>query len=428
MIIDIKPEETGGEIRIPPSKSISHRAIFAASLANGTSRLTNVMLSEDIRATVDAARSFGAEITAEPEEDGLFTLMVTGTPEPRTQDCLINCGESGSTVRFLIPLAAIDADNTVITGTGRLAERPLEPVISILEKQGFSIEKGDAELPLILTGKLKPGRFELRGDVSSQFITGLMLALPLLDGDSEIVLTTPLQSRPYVDITVAILEQFGIEIEKINDDHYRVQGNQAYRPNSLEIEGDFSQAAFWLVNGTINRKTICTGLPETSVQGDFAVIDILKRADAAVTWDSGRETWTAEPRQTRSFHLDAADVPDLVPVLAVLAALSSGTSEIYNAERLRHKESDRLQAVTDLLTALGAECTMTGDGLIIEGGREFTGGEVDSFRDHRIAMSTAVASGRAGSDVVLFDAQCVAKSWPGFWEDFRDAGGEFREK
>lgn len=427
MIIEIKPEETGGEIQIPPSKSISHRAVFAASLANGTSRITNIMLSDDIKATIEAARSFGAEIIAEPEEDGLFTLMITGTPEPRTRDCLIDCGESGSTVRFLIPLAAVDADNTVITGGGRLPERPLGPIVRILKEQGFSVDQGEKELPLIMSGELKSGRFELPGDVSSQFITGLMLALPLLEGDSEIVLTTPLESRPYVEITIDILAKFGIEIQERSDRVYFIEGSQAYKPNSLEVEGDFSQAAFWLVNGTINKETVCLGLPEHSVQGDYAVIDILRRTDASIEWDPKRRAWIATPEPTRSFRLDAADIPDLVPVLSVAAALSPGKTEIHNAARLRRKESDRLESVRQMLAAFGASCTATADGLIIEGGSGFTGADIKSYSDHRIAMAAAIASGRASDPVFIDHAECVAKSWPGFWEDFEDCGGAVEE-
>ena len=427
MIIEIKPEETGGEIQIPPSKSISHRAVFAASLANGTSRITNIMLSDDIKATIEAARSFGAEIIAEPEEDGLFTLMITGTPEPRTRDCLIDCGESGSPVRFLIPLAAVDADNTVITGGGRLPERPLGPIVRILKEQGFSVDQGEKELPLIMSGELKSGRFELPGDVSSQFITGLMLALPLLEGDSEIVLTTPLDSRPYVEITIDILAKFGIEIQERSDRVYFIEGSQAYKPNSLEVEGDFSQAAFWLVNGTINKETVCLGLPEHSVQGDYAVIDILRRTDASIEWDPKRRAWIATPEPTRSFRLDAADIPDLVPVLSVAAALSPGKTEIHNAARLRRKESDRLESVRQMLAAFGASCTATAVGLIIEGGSCLTGADIKSYSDHRVAMAAAIASGRASDPVFIDHAECVSKSWPGFWEDFEDCGGAVEE-
>lgn len=426
MITEITPEETGGEVTIPPSKSYSHRAIFAASLANGTSRLTNLILSNDIRATIEACRDLGADIEAEAEEDGLFTLMITGTPHPKADNCLINCHESGSTIRMLIPIAAIDADNAVLIGEGRLTERPLGPIIDLLREKGVSAENQERQLPLILNGHLEPGVFELPGDISSQFVTGLLFALPLLDGDSEIRITSKMQSAPYINMTIAVIEQFGIEIDKVSAELYRIPGNQHYKPNSFEIEGDFSQAAFWLVNGAVNGRTELYGLPEESIQGDFQVIDILRKSDAQISWDPDKKAWISEPSKTRSFRLDASDVPDLIPPLSVFAALSEGQTEIFNAARLRIKESDRLMAVSKMLSAYGVEVVEKEDSLIIRGQERLDGCTIDSFHDHRIAMSAAIASGRADGPVYIENSEAVSKSWPNFWDEFEDAGGQFK--
>ncbi len=425
MNVEIKPEETGGEIHIPPSKSISHRAVIAASLANGTSRIDHVMLSRDIKATVEAVKMYGAEVTAEQEEDGLFTLLVTGTPEPQAHDCLIDCEESGSTVRFLLPILALDADNAVVTGQGRLPERPLKPIIDILEQQNFSCERGEKELPLILSGKLSSGRFEMQGNVSSQFITGLFFALPLLEGDSTITITSPLESKPYVQITLSILQEFGIDIQVQDDEHYFIPGGQAYRPTSLEVEGDFSQAAFWLVNGLINKKTVCLDLPSHSVQGDFAVIELLRKAGGKIEWEDG--AWTAYPSNTHGFSCSVTDTPDLFPVLAVLAALSNGSSELTGGARLRFKESDRIAATGNMIRALGGHAQDEPEGMRLSGVSAFQSAVVDSQGDHRIAMAAAVASGRSNGSVQILDAGAVAKSYPGFWDDFEEAGGIFHE-
>lgn len=424
MIIEIKPEETGGEILIPPSKSYSHRAVFAASLANGTSKIENIIMSNDIRASIEACKALGAEIIAEPGEDGLFTLMITGTPDPGAENCFINCEESGSTVRMLIPIVAIDADNAVITGEGRLVERPLSPIVNCLSEKGVEFESGDKQLPLIITGKLESGTFRLPGNISSQFVTGLLFALPLLEGDSVIELDQPPESKPYIDMTIGVLETFGVEVKQVSPTRYEIEGGQSYKPNRYVVEGDFSQGAFFLVNGAVNKKTVLKGLPETSIQGDSAIIGIMKDAGCRVYYDKEKSAWVSEPSDVKAFSMDARQAPDLVPPVSVLAALSGGTCEITGAGRLRIKESDRLRALHAMLKAFGVDVDEHMEGLTIKGQKSLDSCTVDSFGDHRIAMSAAVASGRAIGPVIVEKADAVSKSWPSFWDDFEDLGGK----
>lgn len=428
MNIEIKPEETGGNIYIPPSKSISHRAIIAASLANGRSRIDHVLLSEDVKATLEAVKLIGAEIEAEQEtEDGLFTLFITGNPEPQTHDALIDCEESGSTLRFLIPIIAIDAENTVLIGKGRLPDRPLQPYFDIFDSQGFEYEVDDKYLPLILNGELEPGEFKLKGDISSQFITGLLFALPLLDGDSRIILTTELESRPYVNLTLKVLSEFGINIEEVSDREFFIPGDQNYRPTSMIINGDYSQAAFWFVNGLINKETILKDLSDKTFQGDFMITSIINDNGGNVIYNSQRNDWTSSPAKFKAFNVNVSDHPDLVPILAIAAGLAEGTSRISGINRLKYKESNRVKSTLAMLDSYGISGYTEDDTLVIEGKDYFTGGTVDSFGDHRIAIAAAIGSGRATGDVIITEAQCVNKSYPNFWEDFHAAGGVFNE-
>lgn len=428
MNIEINPKSTGGTVFIPPSKSVSHRAIIAAALANGTSRIDHVLLSQDIKATLEAIKDFGASFRTEPEEQpNLFTVYITGTNDPKTRDILIDCVESGSTLRFILPIIALDSENTVITGKEGLAQRPIDPYLDIFDEQGFEYEKGENNLPLILTGELKPGTFKFRGDISSQFITGLLFALPLLDKDSEIILTTKLESKPYVTLTIEVLEEFGIEIEKISDTHYIIPGDQSYRPTSMSIQGDFSQAAFWFVNGLINSKTRLENLPVSSNQGDYQIINILNSIGGKISFDKKDSTWSSLKEETENFTIDVKDTPDLVPILSIVAALSEGYTTLTGIKRLRLKESDRVLSTITMLENFGVDVAHKEDSIVIKGQKQFNSAVIDSFNDHRIAITAAIASGRATGKVTILEAQCVNKSYPNFWEDFKSLGGDFNE-
>jgi 3-phosphoshikimate 1-carboxyvinyltransferase len=311
------------------------------------------------------------------------------------------------------------------TGRGRLAERPIAAYADICRRQGLGWESGGG-LPVTVQGRLQPGRFSLRGDVSSQFLSGLLFALPLLPGDSTIMITTPLESKGYVDLTLAALAGFGISASHHEYREFHIRGSQTYKPRDYTVEGDFSQAAFWLVAGTIGAAVKCRGLSETSLQGDKVITGLINTAGGAIRLADG--VFTASPAVTRGTIIDAADCPDLVPVLAVLASLSQGETRIIRAGRLRIKESDRLASTARELSKLGADIREEADSLIIQGKPELNGGAVDSWQDHRIAMALAIASVRCKQPVLLHGAECVNKSYPEFWQDFASLGGIINER
>ncbi|CBL17641.1 3-phosphoshikimate 1-carboxyvinyltransferase [Ruminococcus champanellensis] len=404
----IEPGLLEGTVSIPASKSAAHRALICAALAKGTSRLTNLSDSEDIAATIGALQQMGAKITRTGS-----SVTVTGILEPPTQPITLDCGESGSTLRFLIPVAAALGLTCTIIGKGRLPYRPLDAYLRELPKKGISIqpERQDALLPLHMSGKLQSGVFQLEGDVSSQYLTGLLLALPLLEGDSRLELTSPLESAPYVDMTAALLRQAGVPTEK-TPEGYRIPGGGVYHPLSLAIEGDYSQAAFFLTANALGSHVRVDGLGENSCQGDRKIVEILREL-----------CYTKENTIASGLSVYAADIPDLVPVLTVLACLCGKPSRIYGAKRLRLKESDRLAAIAAALNAIGGQVSQTEDGLEIQPIAAFTGGTADSCGDHRIAMSLAVAATRSTAPVTILGAEAVRKSYPDFWSDYQKLGG-----
>ncbi len=417
--ITITPAVLGGNIMAPPSKSLSHRAVICACLANGTSHLDRLVLSDDIRATMNGLKTLGADFIQENEH---LIIRSKGLITPR--NATIDCIESGSTLRFLIPLALTE-DGMTFTGRGKLIERPLDSYFRIFEEQQISYQTMSGRLPLTVTGRLKPGLFRLRGDVSSEFITGLLFALPRLAGNSEIILTTELESQGYIDLTLSILKHFGIEI--INNDyrHFIISGNQSYHSQDYRIEGDYSQAAFWLIAGLIGSTVHCSELNSHSLQGDKAVVNLIRSMGGNITF--GLNSITTSPAETSGIEINAAHCPDLVPILAVLAAVSQGTTHVIQAGRLRLKESDRLQAITQELNKLGADIRENSDSLIIHGRTQLTGGIVDSWHDHRIAMALAIASIKCQQPVTIKHSECVNKSYPNFWRDFQALGGKIDE-
>lgn len=425
--VEITPRKLGGTIQIPPSKSISHRAVMCAALSEGRSRISNIVLSDDIHATCEAMTALGATIAYEETEDRRFTLIIDGCRQIDARGKTIDCIESGSTLRFMIPLMAVNAEQSRVIGRGRLAERPMQPYYDIFEEQGiaYTREAEGLELPLCFSGKLHPGVYQLRGDISSQFITGLLYALPLLKGDSVIEITTVLESKPYIDITLDVLNAFGIEIENEEYRRFKIRGDQHFQSRDYRVEGDYSQGAFWLVGGILGKETLCADLSEVSSQGDQAILEIIRQMKGQIF--QKEEGFAACPSKTQGAVIDVSQCPDLVPILSVLAALSEGTTEIINAARLRFKESDRLAAMVEVLTTLGADITENPEGLTIRGVRELAGGRVDSHNDHRIAMATAIASFACSDQVILTGAESVRKSYPDFWQDFVKMGGEIHE-
>jgi 3-phosphoshikimate 1-carboxyvinyltransferase len=373
MTLRLNAASLKGEVLAIPSKSDLHRIMIGAHLA-------------------------GIDVTKMP---------VTSEDIAATRDCLLaknvaNCRESGSTLRFLLPvMAALDKEIT-FTGSGLLPQRPIELLIALLRDHGCTVSS--TRIPLVISGKLRPGTFELPGGVSSQFVSGLLFALPLLDGKSEIILTSPLESTGYVNMTINTLKKFGITA-KIAQNRYEIapQAYQVSAAKDLQPEGDWSNAAFWLAAGIS-----VAGLTSGSAQPDKAIKDFLRRM--------------GEPRH--GIVMDAAQCPDLVPIMATVMATAQGESRIVNAARLRLKESDRLHAMAVNLNALGGNVKEFPDGLSIHGGN-LNGGEVDSFNDHRIAMAMAIASLQCKRGLTLHGAQAVRKSYPHFWDDFKRLGGSF---
>lgn len=415
MDCSITPTKLTGKIKAVESKSDAHRLLICAALSEASTEIIINNISKDIAATIGCLSAMGSDI--QTRQDGC--LIVGPLWGGITQNPVLNCGESGSTLRFLLPAAAAVLDGFTMTGSGRLPQRPLTPVITAMKSNGctFASEK----LPVQVSGKLRSGRFELPGDVSSQFISGLLFALPLLDGDSEITLTSPLESSGYVDMTLHTLARFGLSVicEK---NRIFVPGSQQYiSPGSVTVEGDWSNAAFWLAAGAINGGIICSGLNENSLQCDRRMLDILKQMGADITFENG--VATAAYRELRAITLNAAEIPDLVPITAALMALAKGTSVIENAGRVRLKESDRLTAITENLNKLGADVRETADSLIINGKPELAGGVADGCGDHRIVMALAVASVACKGTVVIRGADAVEKSYPGFFGDFNKLGG-----
>ncbi len=405
MDLIITPSQLKGSVSIPSSKSMTHRAIICAALAGGISYLSGIDYSKDIDATLGIMEAFGAHF----QKDGdCVTMSGIGTP---AASAVADCCESGSTLRFLIPVAAALGIRTEFRGEGRLPQRPITPYIRELSKKGITFHYENT-MPFVMEGKLESGVFELEGDISSQFITGLLFALPLLDGDSEIVMTSPLQSKPYADMTIDCMRRFGVEVEETPDGNYKVRGNQRYEAEDVRMEGDFSQAAFFYVANAIGNAVTLLNVPEKSVQGDRKIVEIID--EMCYNRSSGAKA---------CFHVDATDIPDLVPILAVLGTFGDDVSVITGAQRLRIKESDRLTAVSALLNNLGGKVIVHEDGLEIYPVPALHGGTVDSFGDHRIAMCAAIAATRCTAPVTILGAHCVEKSYPDFFEDYEQLGG-----
>lgn len=365
---------------------------------------------------MNCLRALGAKITVTASN------LLTVEPLWSNQSAVaaLDCGESGSTLRFLIPVVAALGVKGTFTGHGRLPERPIHQLLDQLKNHGCQWDR--TKLPLTLQGPIAGGTYTLPGNVSSQFVSGLLFALPLLKEDCILVLTSKLESKGYVNMTQSTLKKFGIVIEEWANG-YGIKGRQTYRsPQSLQVEGDWSNAAFWVCAGALPGSAVsCTGLIKESLQGDKEIINVLKGFGAEVSFLNNTAQAVGKPLQARS--IDAAEIPDLIPILSVVAAAAKGTTEIYNAGRLRIKESDRLAAMAENLTHIGADVTEKQDGLIIRGGKPLQGGVVKGFGDHRIIMSMAIAATLCQGDLTIEGFEAVNKSYPQFFEHFKMLGG-----
>jgi len=391
----ISPGKLSGSIEAIPSKSEAHRLLICAALTKNPTKLELGLTSEDIEATLGCIKKMGCTIERSAESIIVY-------PGPLSADPVFDCCESGSTLRFLLPVAAALFDRSSFIGRGRLPQRPMEPLLKAMESKGVRFSQ--RTLPFTASGKLIAGEYEIAGNVSSQYITGLLLALPLLSGDSVINLTTALESKPYLDITAAAMDAFGVT-PYFKDDAFYVSADEYRSPGTVKVGGDWSNAAFFLTATTLGSDVAVTGLDPASVQGDRTITKVLK-----------------EFSTNGCIVTDISQTPDMLPILSIAAAMGSGESVFSGGARLKTKESDRLLSCTRMINDLGGCAGCTDDTLIVKG-TGLLGGTVDSFGDHRIAMAAAIAGTVCKKEVIIEGAQAVNKSYPGFFEDFKKLGG-----
>ncbi|WP_273477641.1 3-phosphoshikimate 1-carboxyvinyltransferase [Faecalicoccus acidiformans] len=418
MRVKIHPSKIHGKLRIPSSKSMAHRALICASLAEGTSTLSGIDASKDIEATIACMESLGAKIIASQDQ-----IQVTGTNlKSQGKEILCPCNESGSTMRFLIPVASLTNDPVTFTGQGRLLERPMEIYARLFHNQGLAFVQDSKGIRI--QGALKPDDITIEGNISSQFISGLLFALPLLSKESTITVLKPYESRSYVELTLEMLRNFGIRIEEISPTTYHIPKNQAYQAQTLPVEGDYSQAAFFAVLAALQEKLTLTNLKEDSRQGDKVILDHLENAGASLRIQN--DTITIEHQDLRCQTIDLADCPDLGPILCVLASFCPGTTHFIHAGRLRIKESDRVQAMETELKKWGVAIQTTEDTITIHGKREYDCQNVviDGHNDHRIVMAMTIFGLCAQTESVIEGAQAITKSYPAFFEDIQKIHGK----
>lgn len=411
MDVKIIPAALSGEVKIPPSKSAAHRALICAALGEGESRVTPYCTSKDIKATVSCLKSLGMNI--EEDEKG-YTVSKGDVIKGGT----LNFFESGSTARFLLPIAAaLGADITGV-GEGRLPERPMDTLTKLFREHG--VEASADNLPITLNGKMTGGDFCLPGNISSQYISGLLLAAPLCDVDVNIIPTTALESVGYIDMTVSAMKKYGVTVEETNNG-WRVSKDSRYVGANTTVEGDWSQAAFFMSAATIGSDVKIRGLDFASNQGDMAALDVFAAFGADISIEN--DVLHIKHGTLRGIEVNAADIPDMVPAIAVTAAYASGKTIIHSAERLRIKESDRIKTTIAILNAMGVKTEELPDGMVIFGGKP-KGAVIDGANDHRIVMAAAVAAAFAEGESIIKGCEAVNKSYPEFFGDFRKIGGK----
>ena len=411
----IKADKLVGELSPPPSKSVLHRYIIASSLAKGISKIENISFSEDIIATIEAMKKLGAKIE---QKENYLLIDGSDTFKNLNKNIEIDCNESGSTLRFLFPLSIVKENKVLFKGRGKLFKRPMTPYFENFEKYKIKHSYID-ENAILLEGKLKAGIYEIDGNISSQFITGLLFSLPLLDGKSKIIINRKLESSNYIDISLDCLSKFGIKIINNSYQEFVIEGNQSYRAGNYRTEADYSQAAFFLVANAIGSKIKINDLSEDSLQGDKKIIDYISEIDK---WNS-KDTLV----------LDGSETPDIIPILSLKAAVSGKKIEIVNVERLRIKESDRLKATVEELSKLNFDLIEKKDSILINSREALKANKnekivsLSAHSDHRIAMMIAIAATCYDGEILLDNLDCVKKSYPNFWEVFLSLGGKIYE-
>lgn len=395
MDITIHPRKLSGSLTAIPSKSQAHRMLICAALSDNATQLHCSETNRDIEATVDCLNALGAKILR--TETGYTVEPIQTIPKHAD----LNCCESGSTLRFLLPLAGALGVETTFHMEGRLPKRPLSPLWEEMERMGCVLSR-PTETTLLCQGKLTAGQYTIPGNISSQYITGLLLSLPLLDGSSQIIITGKLESKPYIDLTQQVIKTF-----HVHSNPSKIPGGQTYHsPGKLSVECDWSNAAFFLTAQALGSQVSLEGLSPNSVQGDKAIFHLL-------------------PLLRENHRISASDIPDLIPILSVFSACNHG-AVFTDIQRLRIKESDRVASTIALIENLGGKAASSENTLTIYG-TGLTGGVVDSVNDHRIAMSAAIASTRCSKPVTILGAECVKKSYPKFWEEFSRLGGHYEQ-
>lgn len=412
----IDPSALKGTVKAPSSKSMTQRAIAAALLADGPSIIHNPSYCDDSLAAMSIAVGLGARIEPSPEK-----IVVDGTGELR--EAKLNCGESGLAIRMFSPIAALFPEEIIITGANSLRKRPMDMIEEALRQMGVECITSSGFLPLSIKGPLKGGECEIDGSVSSQLLTGLLMALPMAQQDS-IIKVNNLKSRPYIDLTIQLLRDFGITIQNENYSLFRIRGKQKYTPHEYTVEGDWSGAAFLLVAGAINGDITVTGLQQSSHQSDMAILNALR--DAGAKYTTSDNSIRISQSTLKAFSFDATHAPDLFPPLAALASYCEGVTTIKGVSRLKHKESNRAESIVQEFGKLGIRVETEDDLMRITGGRP-GGGRVESHEDHRIAMAMAVTALKASGRVYIKDSQSVGKSYPGFFDDMRSLGATVHE-
>ena len=411
----IKADKLVGELSPPPSKSVLHRYIIASSLAKGISKIENISFSEDIIATIEAMKKLGAKIE---QKDNYLLIDGSDTFKNLNENIEIDCNESGSTLRFLFPLSIVEENKVLFKGRGKLFKRPMTPYFENFEK--YKIKHSYInENEILLEGKLKAGIYEIDGNISSQFITGLLFSLPLLEGESKIIINGKLESSNYIDISLDCLSKFGIKIINNSYQEFIIEGNQSYRVGNYRTEADYSQAAFFLVANAIGSKIKINDLSENSLQGDKKIIDFISEIDK----------WSSKD----TLILDGSETPDIIPILSLKAAVSGKKIEIVNVERLRIKESDRLKATVEELSKINFDLIEKKDSILINSREDLKANKnekivsLSAHSDHRIAMMIAIATTCYDGEILLDNLDCVKKSYPNFWEVFLSLGGKIYE-
>lgn len=409
----IRPSRITGTLEAPASKSLMLRATAMALLGHGRSRINNPSDCDDVLAGLRVAEQLGAEIERNPK----FTIINGGCS---LKDTKLNCGESGLCMRMFAPISALSPERIILTGTGTLLSRPMDLFEKPLRRLGVDSRTNGGLPPIILKGPLQSGKITVDGSLSSQFLTGLLIALPLCSGESEIVVQK-LMSKPYVAMTLALQSHFGVSVAASeNLDQFIIKGPQSYSKTTYDVEGDWSGAAFLLVAGAVNGKITVLNLQSRSTQADKAILGVLEAVGAKVY--ASNETVTAEKNKLLNFRFDASNSPDLFPPLVALACSCEGKSVIKGVKRLKHKESNRANALFAVFSELGAKIDITQDEMKIQGAR-LSGGTVESFGDHRIAMAGAIAGLNSERGVRVSGWECVSKSYPRFFHDLRSIGG-----